>query len=40
LNSEFAHFVPAERRTPRVRLRPYADPEYFPPGVKHRYTRS
>jgi phenylacetate-CoA ligase len=40
LNSEFAHYVPAERRTPRVRLRPYGDPEYFPPGVKHRYTRS
>ncbi|MGK5556089.1 phenylacetate--CoA ligase family protein [Actinomadura kijaniata] len=39
LNSEFAHYVPEERRRPRVRLRPAGDPEYFPPGVKHRYTR-
>ncbi|HVZ31456.1 MAG TPA: phenylacetate--CoA ligase family protein, partial [Polyangiaceae bacterium] len=39
LNSEFANYVPAERRTPRVRLRPFGDPEYFPLGVKHRYTR-
>jgi phenylacetate-CoA ligase len=40
LNSEFAHYAPAERRTPRVRLRPHADAEYFPIGVKHRYTRA
>ncbi len=20
-------------------LRPFGDPEFFPPGVKHRYTR-
>lgn len=39
LNSEFAHYVPADRRTPRVRFRPPGDPEYFPVGVKHRYTR-
>jgi phenylacetate-CoA ligase len=39
LNSEFAHYVPPERRTPRVRFRPLGDPEYFPVGVKHRYTR-
>lgn len=39
LNSEFAHYVPPEYRTPRVELRPNADPEYFPLGVKHRYTR-
>jgi phenylacetate-CoA ligase len=39
LNSEFAHYVPAERRLPRVELRPAGDPEYFPVGVKHRYTR-
>jgi phenylacetate-CoA ligase len=39
LNSEFAHYVPAESRTPRVELRPAGDPEHFPPGVKHRYTR-
>jgi phenylacetate-CoA ligase len=39
LNSEFAHYVPAAAQTPVVRLRPAGDPEYFPPGVKHRYTR-
>jgi phenylacetate-CoA ligase len=39
LNSEFAHYVPAERQLPEVRLRPADDPEYFPVGVKHRYTR-
>jgi phenylacetate-CoA ligase len=38
-NSEFLNYAPAERRTPRVRLLPFADPEYFPPGVKHRSTR-
>jgi phenylacetate-CoA ligase len=40
LNSEFAHYVPAEHQLPQVVLRPAGDPEYFPPGVKHRYTRS
>jgi phenylacetate-CoA ligase len=40
LNSEFAHYVPAERRLPRIQLLPHADPAYFPLGVKHRYTRS
>jgi phenylacetate-CoA ligase len=39
LNSEFASYVPAERRLPRVSLAPTGDPEYFPVGVKHRYTR-
>ncbi|MEJ3653353.1 phenylacetate--CoA ligase family protein [Actinomycetes bacterium KLBMP 9759] len=39
LNSEFAHYVPAEHRLPEVRLLPAGDPEYFPVGVKHRYTR-
>lgn len=39
LNSEFANYVPADYRTPEVALRPTGDPEYFPPGVKHRYTR-
>ncbi|HEU5161169.1 MAG TPA: phenylacetate--CoA ligase family protein [Streptosporangiaceae bacterium] len=39
LNSEFAHYVPAEHQTPRVTLHPAGDPEYFPRGVKHRYTR-
>ncbi|WP_250213959.1 phenylacetate--CoA ligase family protein [Acrocarpospora catenulata] len=39
LNSEFAHYVPADRQPPRVALRPYGDPTHFPPGVKHRYVR-
>ena len=39
LNSEFAHYVPPERQLPDVVLRPAGDPEYFPAGVKHRYTR-
>jgi phenylacetate-CoA ligase len=39
LNSEFANYVPAEYQLPRVELRPAGDPEYFPVGVKHRYTR-
>jgi phenylacetate-CoA ligase len=38
-NSEFLHYAPADRRTPRVRLLPLGDAEYFPVGVKHRYTR-
>jgi phenylacetate-CoA ligase len=40
LNSEFLNYTPVERRTPRVRLLPHADPAYFPLGVKHRYTRA
>lgn len=39
LNSEFANYTPAERQIPRISLRIFADPDYFPPGVKHRYTR-
>lgn len=39
LNSEFANYVPAEKQLPKVTLRPFEDPEYFPAGVKHRYTR-
>lgn len=40
LNSEFNSYVPAERRRPRLRLLPHADADYFPVGVKHRYTRT
>jgi phenylacetate-CoA ligase len=40
LNSEFLNYVPVERRRPRVRLLGHADAEYFPVGVKHRYTRA
>jgi phenylacetate-CoA ligase len=39
LNSEFAHYVPAERQRPHVELAALGDPAYFPIGVKHRYTR-
>lgn len=39
LNSEFAHYVPAPRQRPLVTLWPPGHPEYFPVGVKHRYSR-
>jgi phenylacetate-CoA ligase len=39
LNSEFGNYVPSGRRTPRVTLLDTGQPDYFPAGVKHRYTR-
>ena len=39
LNSEFSHYVPPERQLPVIGLRSFGDAEYFPVGVKHRYTR-
>jgi phenylacetate-CoA ligase len=39
LNSEFANYVPPAYRQIHVTLKPTGDPEYFPVGVKHRYTR-
>ena len=39
LNSEFAHYTPPEHQLPRVSLHPAGDPDHFPPGVKHRYSR-
>lgn len=39
LNSEFANYVPSEYQIPQVLLAQTGDPEYFPVGVKHRYTR-
>lgn len=39
LNSEFANYVPEVYQTPQIQLRAAGDPEYFPIGVKHRYTR-
>lgn len=39
LNSEFANYVPIEFQMPQVTLAPTGEPEYFPLGVKHRYTR-
>lgn len=40
LNSEFANYVPEHYQLPQVSLLQTGDPEYFPVGVKHRYTRS
>ncbi|MBD2454269.1 phenylacetate--CoA ligase family protein [Nostoc sp. FACHB-87] len=39
LNGEFANYVPPEYQTPQVTLTATGDREYFPIGVKHRYTR-
>lgn len=39
LNSEFANYVSAAYQMPEITLKPTGDPEYFPIGVKHRYTR-
>jgi phenylacetate-CoA ligase len=39
LNSEFRNYVPQAYQTPQVQLAPAGDPDYFPLGVKHRYTR-
>jgi phenylacetate-CoA ligase len=39
LNSEYLNYIPEARRTPSVELRPQGHPEWFPAGVKHRYTR-
>jgi phenylacetate-CoA ligase len=39
LNSEFANYVPVEYQIPEVSLAAMGDSEYFPIGVKHRYTR-
>jgi phenylacetate-CoA ligase len=39
LNSEFANYVPVEYQTPQITLKSHGDAEYFPIGVKHRYTR-
>ena len=39
LNSEYANYVPSQHQLPRLTLLPCGHPEYFPIGVKHRYTR-
>jgi len=39
LNSEFQAYTPPEYRPPRVTLKATGDPDWFPVGVKHRYTR-
>jgi len=40
LNSEFANYVPEVYQLPKITLTATGDPDYFPVGVKHRYTRS
>jgi phenylacetate-CoA ligase len=40
LNSEFANYVPEAYQMPHITLYPMGEPNYFPIGVKHRYTRS
>jgi phenylacetate-CoA ligase len=39
LDPEFVAYVPNERQRPRITLHAPGDPEYFPVGVKHRYSR-
>ena len=39
LNSEYANYVSPEYQTPQINLYRFGNPEYFPIGVKHRYTR-
>ena len=39
LNSEFANYVSPVYQIPQVTLLPFGNPDYFPVGVKHRYTR-
>jgi len=39
LNTEFANYTPMEFRRPLVEMKPAGDPEWFPVGVKHRYSR-
>lgn len=39
INSEYKNYVPAEYHVPEIELRKAGDSEYFPIGVKHRYTR-
>ena len=38
-NIEYWSYVPAARRVPKVGLYPRQHPEWFPTGVKHRYSR-
>lgn len=39
LNSEYANYVPPASQPLRINLLDNGDPEFFPVGVKHRYTR-
>ncbi|MFZ0255390.1 MAG: phenylacetate--CoA ligase family protein [Gammaproteobacteria bacterium] len=39
LNSEFANYAPTDCQRPHITLHAAGDPQWFPVGVKHRYTR-
>ena len=39
LNSEYANYVAPQYQLPRITLYEFGNQEYFPVGVKHRYTR-
>jgi phenylacetate-CoA ligase len=39
VNSEYANYVPKDRQVVSVVLLPLGEANYFPVGVKHRYTR-
>lgn len=39
LNSEYANYVAPQYQLPRINLYEFGNEEYFPVGVKHRYTR-
>ena len=38
LNSEYRHYVPAEKQAVHVRIHEFGDVKWFPVGVKHKYT--
>ncbi|KAJ1544640.1 hypothetical protein HK096_007322 [Nowakowskiella sp. JEL0078] len=38
LNSEYSNYVPKEKQNPLVFLHEYGDSNYFPIGIKHKYT--
>ncbi|KAI9031257.1 putative phenylacetate-CoA ligase [Hyaloraphidium curvatum] len=37
-NSEYGHYVPADKRLPKVTVKPYGEPEHFKIGVKHKWV--
>jgi phenylacetate-CoA ligase len=38
-NSEFAHYVPEDKRTPKVVVKPFGEETYFKQGVKHKWIQ-
>lgn len=39
-NSEYANYVPSDAQRVHVLLYDFGDPDWFPVGVKHKYTRA